>query len=416
MELRPHVRMETPIVIIGAGLAGLSLAEGLLKKGYRVVVLERYPNVGGRIVTNREPFQYEIGAGRIFHTHVRVHELIRKFRLHTYPISSDISWVDSKSQGTPVQNAFAETFQTLLPTLQRLPKRVLATHTLGQLVPKQMNPLLKQYPYWAELHMIRADLALPLFAKKAEMGTYEGYVGIQEGIDALTSRLRIAVEKAGGIILTRYRVEDVRRQGVLWEIMGNYGKKAEAQPFQIFAEKVVIATCRCSLSTFSALQGKPLLDQLQTSPLIRIYAAYPRRKGVLWWQDIPKCVTDSPLRFIIPINPKTGLIMISYTDGPTDTNHWRGLEGKALQLAIQKEVRRLFPDKDIPEPTFLKKHDWPSGCTYWVPTETAYDLKKAQRDAMHPAKNLWIVGESVSFQQGWMEGALETAEQLLAEF
>ncbi len=36
-----------PIVIIGAGIAGLTVAEGLLKKGHVVVVLERYPNVGG---------------------------------------------------------------------------------------------------------------------------------------------------------------------------------------------------------------------------------------------------------------------------------------------------------------------------------------------------------------------------------
>jgi monoamine oxidase len=65
----------------------------------------------------------------------------------------------------------------------------------------------------------------------------------------------------------------------------------------------------------------------------------------------------------------------------------------------------------------LKIHDWPSGCTYWVPdSEKAYELKKAQKDAMHPAKDLWVVGESVSFQQGWIEGALETAEQLLLEF
>lgn len=408
--------METPIVIVGAGLAGLALAEGLLAKGYRVVVLERYPNVGGRVVTQRESFQYEIGAGRIFHTHKHVHALIRRFHLHTYPMASDIGWVDTASNGVIESNTFTESIQTILSELQKIPKRRLATHTLGQLIPRRMKPLLKQYPYWAELHMMRADLALPLFTGKAEMGTYEGYVGIQEGIDALTTHLRAAVETAGGIILTRYRVEDVRRQGHMWEIVGNYGKTSEAQSFRILTERAIIATCRCSLSSFTALHGKPLLDQLQTSPLIRIYAAYPRRKGVLWWEDIPKCITDSPLRFIIPINPKTGLIMISYTDGPTDTEYWRRLDGKALQFAIQKEVRKLFPDKDIPEPTFLKKHDWPSGCTYWVPTETAYDLKKAQKDAMHPAKELWVVGESVSFQQGWMEGALETADQLLKEF
>jgi monoamine oxidase len=402
----------SPIVVIGAGIAGLTVAEGLLKKGHAVVVLERYPNVGGRIVTNREPYQYEIGAGRIFHSHKRVHALIKRFGLHTYPISEDVSWISAKEKRVET-NTFMEDFKEVCKELRKLTKRTLATHTLGQLLPSNFKDFLLQYPYWAELHMLRADLALPLFESGEVMGTYKGYVGIQEGIDTLTTNLRDAVLKAGGQILTRYRVEDVRRQGKMWEIVGTFGKKAEALPFTIQAAKVIIATCRCSLGSFTALKEKPLLKQLQTSPLIRIYAAYPKT----WWSGLPKLVTDSPLRFIIPIDPKTGLIMISYTDGPKDTGFWRGLSEKELQKQIQNEVRRLFPDRKIPEPTYLKIHDWPSGCTYWVPdSEKAYELKKAQKDAMHPAKDLWVVGESVSFQQGWIEGALETAEQLLLEF
>lgn len=402
-----------PVVVVGAGLAGLSMAEGLLKKGYKVIVLERYPNVGGRVVTQRDPYQYEVGAGRIFRTHARVHALIRRFGLRTYPIGTEMGWMPKG--GPLIPNPFGVWFAECTTALKKRTQRVLATHTLGQLIPRKFRSHLKQYPYWAELHMMRADLALPLFEAKAEMGTYEGYVGIQEGIDALTSKLREAVVAAGGLVLTRYRVEDVRKVGSLWELVGTYGKKAEAQPFQIWAERVVLATCRCSLGDFTALKGAPLLKQLQTSPLIRIYAAYPAVKGRVWFEDLPKLTTDSTLRFIIPIDPKKGLIMISYTDGP-DTDVWRSLDGEALKTAIQKEVRALFPDRHIPDPVYLKKHDWPSGCTYWVPTGVAYDLKKAQYEAMHPAKRLWIVGESVSFQQGWMEGALETAAALLNEF
>ena len=88
-----------------------------------------------------------------------------------------------------------------------------------------------------------------------------------------------------------------------------------------------------------------------------------------------KTVTDSPLRFVIPIDPKSGLIMITYTDGP-DT--WNGLEGPKLNKAIQKEVKRLFPEK-----------------------------------AMHPKKGLWIVGESVSKHQAWIESALHSVEDFL---
>jgi monoamine oxidase len=62
----------------------------------------------------------------------------------------------------------------------------------------------------------------------------------------------------------------------------------------------------------------------------------------------------------------------------------------------------------------LKKHDWKQGCSYWVPVAGgAYDIKAASRAAHHPAPHVYVVGESVSTQQTWMEGALESAEYLL---
>jgi monoamine oxidase len=57
------------------------------------------------------------------------------------------------------------------------------------------------------------------------------------------------------------------------------------------------------------------------------------------------------------------------------------------------------------------KHDWPSGCTYWLPGD--YDVKQASKAALNPAPNLYIAGESISLNQTWMEGALESAEILL---
>jgi monoamine oxidase len=393
------------IVVVGAGIAGLSVAEGLLDRGNSVILLERYPNVGGRIVTHRDP-QYEIGAGRIHASHKRVHSLIKRFGLHTYPISDKVVY-------RPLSTCKDEPhgLDWILPAIIRMlkgqSKKTLASHTLSSLLSPEWRTLLLRFPYWAEVHMLRADLALESF--EAEMGTYGGYVGIQEGIDALTSHLLAVVKKKGADVRVRHRVEDIRQHGDGFVITGEFGKKAEAKPFRIETDQVIIATCRCSLGKFSVLKGLPLLKQLQTSGLTRIYAQYPASKEV-WWAGMEKTVTDSPLRFVIPIDPRSGLIMISYTDGP-DTYTWKGLEGPKLNKAIQKEVKRLFPEKVVEEPTFLEKHEWPSGCTYWVPGE--YEVEKAIQKAMHPRKGLWIVGESVAKHQAWIESALHSVEDFL---
>ena len=411
-----------PLVIVGAGLAGLRVADGLADKGVtNITVLERYPNVGGRVVTHRENnLQYEIGAGRIHTSHTRVLSLARRFRLHTFPIGEDVEWVARKTPATPEPDGFSVVLDGIRMMLQTASPRTLATHTLAELLPPAWAPLLKRFPYWAELYLQRADAALEAFKPDAPLAAYGHFVGLREGLDALTTHLANAVRRKGVALRTRYRIQDVRRapEGG-FDIVGDFGKKAEARPFHIRARRVILATCRCSMSIFSVLARTPMLRQLQTSPLLRIYAVYPPnpRTGRVWFDGLAKTVTDSPLRYVIPIDPAKGLIMISYTDGPTDTEYWRKMASDAQLLrGIQREVRHLFETRfgPIPDPVYLKRHDWPSGCTYWVPGR--YDIGEAIEKAMHPEKGLWVVGESVSRQQAWMEGALESAERLLGQW
>jgi monoamine oxidase len=144
-----------------------------------------------------------------------------------------------------------------------------------------------------------------------------------------------------------------------------------------------------------------------------MYAVYPKNAdGRVWFAGLRKQVTAGPLRHVIPIREDPGLIMISYTDGD-DTKFWRAKEGAALEAAIQREAKALFPDRMIPPPVYLKKHDWKQGCSYWVPTGVPYDIKAASKAAHNPAPHVYVVGESVSTQQTWIEGALESAETLL---
>lgn len=396
-------------LIIGGGLAGLSIAEYLADKTshnkhkHTVLILEQYKAWGGRALTYRDTkkdIQYEIGAGRIFHTHARVRALVDRFGLHTYPISTEQTFNGH-------DNPFLHVFEPIRRLLETLPIEQLETHTINELVPKELRDIFEYHPYWAEIHLLRADLALPLFAPKSTMGTQKAndYYGIVEGIDAITTHLKDAAADKGVILKNRYKVTNIQRQADdLFEITGLRGKKAEARPFKYQARRVIIATCRCGYSDLNILKGMPLMKQLATSPLMRIYAIYQPPL------DIPKkVVTDSPLRYIIPINPKTGLIMISYTDGD-DTNFWRSLEGNALEETIQTELQKLFPDTTITKPTYLKKHDWPNGCTYWLPGD--YDPVEASKSAHNPEPNLYVTGESVSMTQTWMEGALESVEYL----
>jgi len=76
------------VVIVGAGLAGLSAGYELLQAGHDVEIIEAQHRVGGRIYTLREPFAQglygEAGAMRIPRAHGLTMAYIEKFGLKTH--------------------------------------------------------------------------------------------------------------------------------------------------------------------------------------------------------------------------------------------------------------------------------------------------------------------------------------------
>lgn len=73
-------RSEGPaVVLLGAGLAGLSAGWLLSRKGYRVVLLERETFCGGLAITKeRDGFRYDLGPHNIHTAHVHVLQFLKR--------------------------------------------------------------------------------------------------------------------------------------------------------------------------------------------------------------------------------------------------------------------------------------------------------------------------------------------------
>lgn len=84
---RPDESTRRRVVVVGAGLAGLTAAHDLRAAGWDVVVLEARKRVGGRVLTERRAFSggqiAELGGESIDDNHHAIRALVAEYGLHT---------------------------------------------------------------------------------------------------------------------------------------------------------------------------------------------------------------------------------------------------------------------------------------------------------------------------------------------
>lgn len=416
--------MDADLIIVGCGIAGLRCGLTYLHKrpSAKVVILEKYNYIGGRIVTFHkdlenlqgkcEHLQWENGAGRISTHHKKTLSLIERYSLTTFPLDDKMLY---ENNGMITLNVFNGMLKLLLPQILRLSPETLATHTLKQLFQEilgesETEKLCLEFPYRAEVDTLRADLAMKSF--HGEMGTYEGYVVVKEGYQAIPKAMAKEFQDKGGQILFNQEVVDIEQQEkILVRTRTDAGDVLWAAPY------VILALHSDAMKAIPLFRDHPILEHLRMEPLVRFYAVFPTEKGTSWFSDLPKLASSSPVRFFIPMNPSCGTAMISYTDGKDARKILQWLDTLGEEKTGEKIVsylREMFPSKDIPDPLFFKAHPWTSGCTYWLPG--LYNPMEESKKMMRPLSaisGLYCCGESFSLRQAWVEGALEHADQLM---
>ena len=422
-------------LIVGAGLAGLHCALRLARKHprARIILCEAYHYLGGRVVTyhpkkpSLKKLSWENGAGRIHGSHLMVLRYIHKYQIPVMPLSPKQQWLEDKKGAKTEPNNWPGLAQFLYETLSSVDKKVLATHTVAELISEALGvtaarKILAHFPYCSEMFVLRADLALETLAH--EMGTNDGFMIAQGGLSQLIQSMVGELEgldvefRLGWKLLNVHSIQTVSH--ATFRVKGEE-EYSPAHTKTLTAKKIILALHSEALQSIPPFSRLPALQKLEMCPLLRVYAVFPVRNGKSWFSCMPKTVTDGPLRHIIPIDPAHGVIMISYTDD-ADTEVWmkvlekKGVEG--LEKAIMKEVRRQFEPLygSIPDPLFFKAHPWTEGCTYWIPG--LYSPEEVSEKIMQPLPHrfpdVFLCGESFSVgKQCWMEGALEHAERLL---
>jgi len=159
---------------------------------------------------------------------------------------------------------------------------------------------------------------------------------------------------------------------------------------------------------------------IRGQPFVRVYATFedPESKKIMADAVRHLTIVPRPLKKIIPIDPankKCGLYMIAYSDN-ADALAVRRVMHKKAAMARMVEKALGVPEGSL-RIARLRSHFWPVGTHAYLPLPRGKFASRTEfiRRAQRPLPGVFVVGEMVSRQQGWVEGALRSVDAVLGD-
>ena len=407
------------IAIIGGGISGFYVAEQLKRKHKKlnICLYEKSSRIGGRINSIKtDSGVIEAGGARFNDSHKTLFSLIDRFGLRKNIIPIPSTWTNVNFKKSKIKGV--ETYEDIMNILVKkskvMSKHYLSNTTIENFCVKTLgrdyaDELLDLHPYWSEIALMNCYYALKMFQK--DLNESQQYYILNGGLIQVIQKLKSSFVKLGGKIKMTHTLKDIDVDKTISLTLSHDGDIKT-----VTTKRLVCALDKTSLENINYLKKnlKKEFNAILCSPLLRIYQKFPVKNKESWFSGIGKVVTGtrfSALRYFIPINPSEGTVMTSYTDG-IFTEYWmHHLEKGTLEKTLKKELKKVFPDKKIPDPVWTKTYYWEDAGCYWKPGS---DPDKITKKMIQPFKEkIFICGDSFSFRQVWQEGALETSQKVV---
>jgi monoamine oxidase len=443
------------VVIIGAGLAGMSAAYELIQAGHNVTVLEARMRAGGRVQTLREPFSdgmyAEAGAMYVADNHDWTLKYVKLFDVALDPVPhNDLSTL-LRLRGRQVElkpNVKVNWPFNLNADERNLDRRGLWEKYVvpvlkeldGDLAPDWSPASLKQYDQISFAELLRRRGASRDAVEIMNLGLASGLGNGAETVSAL-DLLREAAHRErtkqlwtikGGsdqlsLAFGRRLADKIQYGAPVISIQHN-SNHVNVAYLQTGRRQTVSADrliCTIPFSVLRTIQVTPAfslakqqaISQLQYTSVARVYVQFKKR---FWLEQgwSGTAATDLPIMSVYqrtPNLPGVRGILESYTTGPGARSITAMSEAERLRFVVQN-MSVINPSvSENFEGGASKCWDadpWNRGAYAWFkPGEMTALLPHIAR----PEGRVHFAGEHASAWPGWMQGALESGNRAARE-
>ena len=181
--------------------------------------------------------------------------------------------------------------------------------------------------------------------------------------------------------------------------------------------KVIVAT---TITGIRNLLPNKIYRDIEGQPFLRLYGKFTK-SSIPIMKEYVKGYTflPGPLQKIIPIDSDAGIYMIAYNDNNNTLALKNNLENTPENRDMYCDLleRSLGIPSDSLHLIAIKDFYWPVGTHYYKPLNTSVYKDRAEfiDVAQHPEDGILVVGEVVSKNQGWTEGALDSVRAVLTK-
>jgi monoamine oxidase len=423
------------VIMLGAGLAGLTAARYLERAGAEIILVEARDRIGGRVFTRRDGFDdgqhAELGADLIEEEQTHVFELARTLKLETVRILRRGWGFHGGPPGAPIRKRAADTFERAAKLLE---PEINAFKASGRRWDTAVARRIAGESAAAWLKRIRADRELsagvrglrgffladaenlsllPVVEQFAEGGApgASAMYRLREGNDALPAAM---LRELGGTVHLRAPVTRIVTRGGVVRVTCGSGE-------EILGDVVV---CTLPATALRRVRFEPALPEAQTRA-IRTLEYGPATKVLLqfetrFWKGLGRpsaYASDRSTGAVWDANEQQartpGILTLLAGGGASpeisaiiDRRGWRGLVRKLAWLGTPAHL--------IAAAAYSWEKDRWSGGGYAVFT-TRFDPELREHLA-RPAGRVVFAGEHTSRQwQGFMNGAVESGRRAALE-